>query len=208
LLDLFESTGNPRWLEEAIILGEVLEADFADPEHGGWFMTAADGEALIAREKPQYDGAEPSGTSVALLNAQRLHTFTGDQRWHEVARRGFSSVWSLLSGQPLALSEGLLALDYFTDVPREIALVLPAGAGEAPAPLRDVLAGTFVPNRAVVIAPEGSVLAGKVPFFSGKVAQGGVATVYVCEQGRCDLPTTDAETLRGQLEKARPFTGV
>ena len=48
---------------------------------GGWFMTAADHERLLAREKPAYDGAEPSGTSVALLNALRLATFTGDDRW-------------------------------------------------------------------------------------------------------------------------------
>jgi uncharacterized protein len=206
LLDLFESTSNPRWLEEAIALGEVLESDFADPDGGGWYMTAADGERLIAREKPRYDGAEPSGTSVALLNAQRLHTFTGDERWHEVARKGFSSVWELLSAQPLALSEGLLALDYFTDIPREIALTLPATlAAGAKSPLEEVLATSFVPNRAVVVAAPDSDLATKVPFFSGKVAQGGLATAYVCERGRCDLPATNPEIFRRQLEKVRPY---
>ena len=58
---------------------------------GGWFMTAADHERLIAREKPTYDGAEPSGTSVALLNALRLGAFTSDDRWRAIADRAFAA---------------------------------------------------------------------------------------------------------------------
>ena len=55
-------------------------------------MTAADHERLIAREKPAYDGAEPSGTSVALLNALRLATFTSDDRWRAIADRAFAAL--------------------------------------------------------------------------------------------------------------------
>ncbi len=205
LLDLAESTFDPRWLGEALALSESLERDFADSERGGWFMTASDAERLIAREKPQYDGAEPSGTSVALLNAQRLYTFTGDERWREVAARGLVSVWNVLQAQPLALSEGLLALDYLTDIPREVALVLPAGARLDPqSPLGEVLRTTFLPNRALAVAAEGSDLASTVTFLAGKVASGG-PTAYVCERGRCDLPTHDPETLRAQLAQTRPY---
>ena len=67
LIDLFEATSDRRWLEHAITLADETERLFADPA-GGWFMAAADHERLFAREKPAYDGAEPSGTSVALLN--------------------------------------------------------------------------------------------------------------------------------------------
>ena len=93
LLDLFESTVNARWLAEAVALGEVLETRLRRSRAGRLVHDRRRRRRLIAREKPQYDGAEPSGTSVALLNAQRLHTFTGDERWREVAERGFSSVW-------------------------------------------------------------------------------------------------------------------
>jgi uncharacterized protein len=209
LLDLFESTFDPRWLKEAIALAEGLERDFADAEHGGWFMTAADGERLIAREKPQYDGAEPSGTSVALLNALRLHTFTGDDRWRQVATQALGSVWQVLTTQPLALSEGLLALDYFTDRPREIAVAFPAGAKVDPtdpaSALPRVLATTFVPNRAAAVAIETSDLGGQIPFFAGKVALQARATAYVCEQGRCDLPTAEPEDFRKQLQQSHPY---
>jgi uncharacterized protein YyaL (SSP411 family) len=206
LLDLHESTFDPRWLREAIALAEVLERDFADAERGGWFMTAADGERLIAREKPQYDGAEPSGTSVALLVALRLHTFTGDDRWRQAADRALASIREALAAQPLTLTEGLLALDYLTDRPREIAVVLPAGAVVDPAaPLLRTLAATFLPNRAATAAAEGADLGQLVPFFAGKVAAGGRPTGYVCEQGRCDLPAGDPETFVKQLDQHHPY---
>ena len=117
LIDLFEATFEPRWLREAIALAGEAERLFADPA-GGWFMTAADHEKLIAREKPAYDGAEPSGTSVALLNALRLATFTSDDRWRAIADRAFAAVAPTLAENPLALTEALLALDYASDEAR------------------------------------------------------------------------------------------
>src|SRR4029453_13340125 len=77
LLDLYEATGEARWLREAI----ALAAGLAPPHEAGagcFFMTAADPEGLLAREKPAGDGAEPSGNSVHALNLLRLHELTTD----------------------------------------------------------------------------------------------------------------------------------
>src|SRR5512142_2819666 len=119
LLDLFEATFDVRWLEAALDLSERLEALFGDPAGGGWFTTATDHERLLAREKPTHDGAEPSGASVAVLNALRLHAFTTDDRWRERAERALRHHARTLEEQPLALAELLLALDYATDDARE-----------------------------------------------------------------------------------------
>ena len=77
LLDLYEATGETRWVREAIALDAVLERDFEDREGGGFFQTSHDHEQLLAREKPSYDGAEPSGNSVHALNLLRLAEMTG-----------------------------------------------------------------------------------------------------------------------------------
>jgi uncharacterized protein YyaL (SSP411 family) len=202
LLDLFEATFDPRWLTEAISLGDALEKHFADREHGGWFMTSDDAEKLIAREKPMYDGAEPSGTSVAILNALRLHTFTDQDRWRVVAEKGLGSLHEVLSERPLAMTEALVALDHFTDVPREVALVWPPG-GSAGA-LEATLRSTFVPNRALAGAAEGpalEALAKLIPFLGQKVAQSGKPTAYVCQRGKCELPATDPAVFKAQLLK-------
>jgi uncharacterized protein YyaL (SSP411 family) len=202
LLDLYEAGFERRFLEEALALARETERLFADAELGGWFMTGGDQEALLAREKPAYDGAEPSGTSVALLNALRLAAFTGDDGWRRIADRGFTSVGGVLSDRPMAMTEALLALDWATDRAREIAIVRPAGApAESAAPFVELLRTTFLPNavRAVASEDELPALSRVAPFVEGKVASEGRVTAYVCERGACQLPVHDAATFATQL---------
>jgi uncharacterized protein YyaL (SSP411 family) len=204
LLDLYEAGFEGRWLDQALSLAEAQEKHFADHQQGGWFMTATDGEALLAKEKPAYDGAEPSGTSVAILNALRLATFTADDRWRQVAEKGFSSIHSVLAERTLALTEALVALDFHSDVPREVAVVWPPGQREAAEPLLAVLRGTFLPNRALAAGPEGA-LPRAAAFTEGKTPQSGRPVAYVCERGHCELPTPDPGLLRTQLAKTTPY---
>jgi uncharacterized protein YyaL (SSP411 family) len=207
LLDLHEATFEPRWLEEALALSERLEALFGDPQGGGWFNTADDHERLLAREKPTHDGAEPSGASVAVLNALRLSAFTADDRWREIADRALRHYARTLEEQPLALTEMLLALDFATDAAREVVLAWPAGEA-APEPFLSVLRRTFLPNRALTGGPEGDALArlGKVaPVAEGKLAAGGRTTAYVCEKGLCRLPAIEPEKLAAQVAPVRPY---
>jgi uncharacterized protein YyaL (SSP411 family) len=203
LIDLYEASFDRRWLEAALDLAGETERRFADPA-GGWFMAADDQERLIAREKSAQDGAEPSGTSVALLNALRLQTFTGDDLWRTIAERAFASLAGTLRANPLALTEALLALDYATDQAREIAIVWPRGADAGVQPLLRVLARTFVPNRAIAAASEDQVaaLGRAVPFIADKIAIDARPTAYVCVRGRCDLPVHGPEALAELLARA------
>jgi len=116
-----------------------------------------DHERLIAREKPSHDGAEPSGASVAVLNALRLSAFTADDRWREVAERALRAHASTLAEHPQALHDMLLAVDFHGDAVREVVLVWPAGE-PAPEPFLRVLRETFLPSRALAGAAEGPAL--------------------------------------------------
>jgi uncharacterized protein YyaL (SSP411 family) len=207
LLDLHEATFDPAWLEEAIALAEAAERRFADPR-GGWFAAGEDQEKLIAREKPTHDGAEPSGASIALANALRLEAFTSQDRWRKVAEGALRWYGPVLGEQPVALTEMLVALDAFTDAPREVALVWrePADA----APMLEVLRRTFLPNRALTGAAEGEPLARLArlaPFVEDRVAVGGQATAYVCERGACRLPAISPDELAEELRPVRPYPG-
>ena len=205
LIDLYEATFDRRWLQAALDLAAETERRFADPA-GGWFMTGDDHERLIAREKPMHDGAEPSGSSVALLSVLRLQTFTDDDRWRAIADRAFAGLSGALRKNPLPLTETLLAVDYAADEAREIAVVWPAGSTAAAAqPLLDVLRRTFVPNRAIAAASESDVaeLGRLVPFIADKIAIDGRPTAYVCVHGRCDLPVQTPEALLPLLTRPR-----
>ncbi|HET7827022.1 MAG TPA: thioredoxin domain-containing protein [Anaeromyxobacter sp.] len=208
LLDLYEATFDARWLEAALDVSGRLEALFGDPRGGAWFTTAEDHERLLARERPTHDGAEPSGASVALLNALRLSAFTTDDRWRAIADRALRHYARTLEEQPMALSEMLLALDFATDTPLEVVLVWPRGDGAPPEPFVSVLRRAFLPNRALAGAEEGEGVArlAKLALVAeGKVAAGGRATAYVCEKGFCRLPAIEPDKLAGQIAPVRPY---
>ena len=201
LLDLYEATAEARWLDAALRLARETEALFADPA-GGWFMTGPAHEALIARERPAYDGAEPSGTSVAMMNAARLATYLDDPAWRDVAARAFRAHAAVLTERPMAMTEALLALDFFLDEPREIVVVWPDGdTRDDAAPLLNVLRRTFLPAAVTAMGSEAEVarIGRTAPFARDKVPLGGKPTAYVCRQGRCQLPVTDADALAAQL---------
>ncbi len=201
LLDLYEATGELRWLKEAKELDAVLENNYEDTVEGAFFRTADDHESLITREKPSFDNAEPSGNSVHLLNLLRLSEFTSDDRYRQRAQEGFKVFSNVLTKSPAAVSEMLLALDFNLDNPREIIIVVPKTKEEAK-PFLDVLRSRFLPNRILVVTTEGAELDRQttlVPLLKDKVARDNKATAYVCENRICALPTTEPAMFETQI---------
>lgn len=205
LLDLYEATGTMRWLKEAVALDKVLETHYEDQQAGGFFMTSNDHETLLAREKPHYDGAEPSGNSIQTLNLLRFYEFTTEDRYRVRAEKALQAFGEILQRAPAAVSELLLAVDYHLDTPKEIVIVTPQSRVDA-APFLARLSTTFLPNRILTVVTEGEDLAAHaqlVPLVENKVAQGGKTTAYVCEQRVCALPTTDPVIFAKQLSQVR-----
>ena len=207
LLDLYEATGEPRWLREALSLDAVLEASFEDPERGGAFMTAGNDDSLLVRVKEYYDDAQPSGNALQLLNLVRLHEFTTDDRFRQRAEKAFAAFALVLTSAPASAAEMLLAVDFHLDTPKEVIIVAPAARADAD-PFLERLASTFLPNRILAVAVEGNDLdaqAEVVPLIEGKYAMEGKATAYVCENRVCDLPTTDPEVFARQISTVSPL---
>lgn len=206
LLDLYEATFDPRWLRSALALTEAVELRFRDPEHGGYFLTAGDAEPLLARAKPAYDGAEPSGNAVALLTLLRLRELSGDDRYRRRAEALLGAFAPALGEDPTAMPLLLVGLDFWLDRAKEIVIVTPHAATEAE-PFLAALRTRFLPNRVLVVIaePDRDALAALVPLVADKVARGGRATAYVCERGVCDLPTTDPAVFARQIDKVEPL---
>ena len=194
LVDLFEATGGGRWLETAVRLHQALLERYADPS-GGYYRTPSDHEALLAREKPAYDGAEPTGNSVAALTLLRLELLTGEARFREEAEKLLRSFGALLSGAPAVLGEMMLAVDLLQARPREVVLVRPRGGSDAA--LLEPIRSSFRPALALIRHEEGTAPA--TPLAAGRPPQGGAPTAYVCERGSCQLPVTSPSALVAQL---------
>ncbi len=210
LLDLYEATGDLRWLTKAVELDGILENHFEDRANGGFFLTRDDHEKLLVREKPAYDGAEPSGNSVAVLNLLRLHEFTTNDGYRRRAETTFRYVSETLRSNPVALSEMLLAVDFYFDTPKQVLIIAPQGKKADAAPLLDTFRREFLPNRIFSLVTEGEELRSNariVPLLEDKEAMDGKATAYVCENRVCRLPTSDPAEFANQLRKGKTAPG-
>jgi uncharacterized protein YyaL (SSP411 family) len=179
---------------------------FWDGDRGGFHFTSRDGERLIARTKEVYDGAVPSGNSVAasvLLRLARMTANTEHDRRAEELMRCFAPI---VSGAPAGFTKLLSALDFALGPAREIVVV---GDGERDDVKRmlDALRGRFMPHSVVLYAGAGrerSALERIVPAIRGMDAPGGRAAAYVCENFRCNLPVSDVMGLLsiiGEMEE-------
>src|SRR5262249_52964662 len=113
LLNLYQATRDKRWLDEARSLTDAMIKHHADDKRGGFYFTAHDHEKLFVRHKDQYDGAQPSGNSVALRNLTRLAWLTGEKRYREEAEKGFKAFVVPLKQYPTGLTTMLLGLEEF-----------------------------------------------------------------------------------------------
>lgn len=207
LLDLYEASPKARWLDEAISLQNILDQHYADTVSGGYYQTADDGEQLIAREKPDRDGAIPSGNSIAALNLLRLYHYTTKAVYLERAEMLFSAFARELRTGTTAASEMYIALDFMLDTAKEI-IVVTTGPGPDLDAMLAPLRTTFMPNRVVSIVTEGADLdehAKRAPILKGKRALGGKATAYVCENRVCKFPTDSPEVFAKQISKINPY---
>ena len=210
LLDLYETTSELDWLREAIGLQAVQDTHFWDDKAGGYFLTAHDAEPLLAREKPWYDGAEPSGNGVAAHNLLRLAEWTTAPEYRRRAQGCFRAFAAELTQRPAGMPRMLSALDFSLDRPKEIAIVR-AVSDDSVAPLLEQLRRRFLPNRVLTIVTQGEELATHqqlVPWLEAKRAINGRVTAYVCERQVCALPTSDPGIFAKQLATTLPLSAV
>ena len=199
-LDLLEATGEVRWLDAALELYAVLDAHFADAERGGFFRTPDDGEALLFREKPAYDGAEPAGNSQLAVALLRLAGITGEARFRGAAAGIVRSAGGLLRRAPHAAPKLLCAVDHLSEEGELVVIVTPDAA--PPTDMLAALGPVYAPTATVLFGSADGALAARVPAFEQRTATGGRPTAYVCVGTRCDLPTDDPAAVAARLSRA------
>lgn len=206
LVDLYEATFDLRWLEAADRLAAKMVADFWDPDKSGFFYTSADHRDLLVRMKPSYDGAVPSGNSVAALLLLRLSRLLDEKKYGQKAEAILASMRRQIDLQPRAHLDLISAADFYLRPEGEIAI-----AGERSRPdtdrLLEVIHGKFLPNKVVALiepgTPAAEAVEKRIPLLAGKKMVGGKATAYVCEHFACKQPVHDPAALEKMLDSIR-----
>jgi uncharacterized protein len=194
LLVLYQATFEERWFVEARALADTIIERFNDPERGGFFSTADDHEALIARRKDLEDSPIPAGGSSAALGLLRLAALSGEQAYEERAAGQLALLHELAVRHPTAFGHLLQALDLYLAPRREVAL---AGDPAGVAALAAIVREAHRPHVVVAAGPGEGATA--VALMQERTPVGDRAAAYVCERFSCQRPVTEPDALRALL---------
>ncbi|PKN20963.1 MAG: thioredoxin domain-containing protein [Deltaproteobacteria bacterium HGW-Deltaproteobacteria-6] len=203
LLELYETTFETKHLFKALEYQSHLLAYFRDDQNGGFFFTSSDAEELLMRPKELYDGAIPSGNSIAFVNTLRLSRITGDVEMDERAHEVYRAFCGEADAMPTAFTQFLCGLDFAIGPASEVIIAGNLENSDTKSLLK-VLRSHYVPNKIVVFRPESSAhpdIETIAPFVQSHASVNGQATAYVCSNFTCSLPTTDPQQMMELLNK-------
>jgi len=193
LVELYQTTFDPRWFEAARELSDAMLTHFVDPA-GGFFDTSDAHEQLVTRPKNVQDNATPSGGSMAVTVLGQMHALTGEARYLDAAEKSLTEVGPGAASYPTAFAQWFSAADFLVDQAVGVAVV---GGGASRDDLLQVLRETYRPRTVVAAAAAGDGAA--IPLLHDRHPLDHQAAAYVCHGFVCKLPTSDAEVVRQLL---------
>ena len=179
LIDVYETEFEPADLEMAKTLADRLLALFEDKENGAFYSTAEGDASLVMRLKDDYDGAEPSGNSMAAMALLRLAAITGNENYAGAANKTLAAFHSRVTTQTAAVPQMLCAYLFAQRKPRQIQF-----AGADPSELTKIVHSKFNPFQVLLRSQQ----------------REGPAEAQICEDFVCKIPVRDPEALRTQVE--------
>jgi uncharacterized protein YyaL (SSP411 family) len=201
LLELYEASFDPKYLKIALELNSDFIKRFWDDKTGGFFFTASDGEKLPVRQKEVYDGATPSGNSVAAMNILKLSRFTGSSELESMASIMAGTFSSTVRKFPSAYTQFLLFVDFLLGPAFEIALVGHRDSNDVKN-IMTSLNRIYAPNKVLIFKPcdlESREILGLAPYLANFEMINDKATIYVCRNFACETPTNDPDRMLSLL---------
>ncbi|NWF95827.1 MAG: thioredoxin domain-containing protein [Candidatus Thorarchaeota archaeon] len=201
LIELYQSTFEVKYLEQATRLSKLTVSLFWDSEGGGFFFSPASSESMLTRPKDAYDGAIPSGNSMMVLNSIRLGRLLGDESMEQTARNTLNAFADEIANMPMSHSMMLVAIDYLRGPSHE---VIVAGAPDDVVTVRMIaeIRRRYLPSVMLILVgteQQRDSITRLAPYvrFYGPI--NGRTTAYVCIDRTCQLPTDDVTQMLHQL---------
>lgn len=193
-LELYQVTLEPKQLDFCVALAESMVARFHDSGEGGFWQSPQDAAHLILRIKEDYDGAEPSGNSVAILALLKLAAITERKDFRDAAEKSLRLFTDRMQQMPQGVPYMLMALDFLLEEPKRVVIAGETRTGAGKELLRGAH-GVYQPNK-VILSTTGPV----EPFAKTLHPQGGKPTAYVCTGTSCQPPTHEADRVKQYLK--------
>ena len=171
---------------------------FWDEASGGWFSTTGQDPTVLLRMKEDYDGAEPSASSVSVLNLIILSHLHHEPAWTARIERTLRLYGQRLEQIGRAVPMLACALAAYISGLQQVIVV---GDGPKAAALLDAASSRYRPfSLALLLTPSTQrELASVAPFLASLGARDGEAVAYVCRDFACQAPLTDPADLARAL---------
>jgi uncharacterized protein YyaL (SSP411 family) len=198
LLELFQADPQPMWLEWAIALQRRQDELFWDEQGGGWFSTTGRDPSVLLRMKEDYDGAEPTASSVSVLNLLTLSHLVDEPQWGERIERTLRLFAARLEQMGRGVPLMAAALSAYTAGVQQIVIAQAEPSDDA---LDRAVAMRYLPFAVQlrVNAETQRGLAGSLPFVAAMQPVAGVTAAYVCRDFSCRQPVTTVDALEQEL---------
>jgi uncharacterized protein YyaL (SSP411 family) len=205
LIDLYQADFDPKWLGHAVKLADQMIALFEDEKTGGFYLTGTDTQNLIIRTRPDYDGATPSGNSVAAPELIRLSELTGNRDYFAHAQKTLRLFQEDLKNRGTSLTELLAAVDLWLGARSEIVIAGKTRADSTQKILKSIR-GHFLP-RTVLLVRDPETNAHELDQIAAIVKAHdpieGKVTVYLCEDFVCKQPITEYSVFQKAVNELR-----
>ncbi len=200
LIELFEVTFKANYLEKAINFSDYILKNFWDKENGGFYFTEEGIEKPFMRQKEYYDGAIPSGNSIAAWNLKRLSHLTANKELEEKSREILQSFALKIERQPGAYSQSLVALQALNDIYYDIIIV--GQDKEEIDKFFKMIKSEYIPNKSIVVLDEENKndLIDVSMHYKNYSEKNDSITFYVCKNYTCSLPTNEITKLMELLD--------
>ncbi|MCF6159448.1 MAG: thioredoxin domain-containing protein [wastewater metagenome] len=201
LLNLYETTLDIKYLKTALVLDKQMVENFWDEKGGGFFFSGKKNEQLITRTKEIYDGATPSGNSVALLNLLRLSHMTGNTDLGKMAEQLIKTFGKTVKQHPSGYTQFLSALDFALGPTKEIVIAGEADQDDTKQILREIWK-RFLPGKILLLHPAKDTAIEEIAaFVKEQKPLNGKATAYICVNYACKAPANDINKIIQLLEE-------
>ncbi len=204
LVDLYQATFEARYLAEAVKLARQMLELFGSEESGGFSFRGTQHEPLVVETREIYDGALPSGNSVAAWALLRLGHLTGDPDLTERGRQVIQAFSTQLTQSPISYTQLLIAQDFAVGPTLEVVVAGDPHAPDTQAMVR-ALRQRFLPSTVVALRAPGAggeALATLAPFVQNQTPLNGRAAAYVCKDHTCQLPTDQVNKMLALIDNA------
>src|SRR6266851_1114576 len=198
LIELFQADADPVWFEWAVALQQRQDELFWDEADGGWFSTTGRDPSVLLRMKEDYDGAEPTASSVSVLNLLALSHLVEDTRWSVRIERTLRLFGARLDQMGRGVPMMAAALSTFVAGTTQIIIINGANSDRE---MERTVASHYLPFAISlhVAAQTQRRLADSLPFVAAMRPVDGKTTVYVCKDFSCKQPATTVADFESQL---------